>query len=79
MGAQDAGATGLGEVDELYARLREASDPLEKLNLVELREMFSNALNCSDGTKERPPLAHEHEELFDWKDKQNVTTAEQSK
>lgn len=54
------GQAGFWDVDERYARLSEAGDPLEKLNTVVPWEMFrkplSKALKRSDGSKGgRPP------------------------
>ncbi len=46
---------GFWDIDERYARLSEAGDPLEKLNSVVPWDLFrkplSKALKCSDGSK----------------------------
>jgi len=54
------GQAGFWDIDELYARLSEAGDPLEKLNAVVPWEVFRNplskALKRSGGAKGgRPP------------------------
>ena len=59
-GLIDAGKAGFWDVDERYARLSEAGDPLEKLNAVVPWEVFrkplAKALKRSDGAKGgRPP------------------------
>jgi transposase, IS5 family len=56
-----AGQAGLWDIDERYALLSEAGDPLEKLNLVVtwsvFRKPLSKALKRSDGAKGgRPPF-----------------------
>lgn len=55
------GQAGFWDIDERYARLSEAGDPLEKLNLVVpwrvFRKPLTKALKRSDGTKGgRPPF-----------------------
>lgn len=56
----DAGTGRVWDIDERYARLNEAGDPLERLNAVVPWEVFrkplAKALKRSDGTKGgRPP------------------------
>ena len=50
-----SGHAGFWDIDERYARLSGAGDPLEKLNSVVPRELFrkplSKALKRSDGSK----------------------------